>query len=328
MTEPPRGPLWSAQLAPTPPTPVAALGAIERAAAAQPTDRTLWHAALVALLRGRVGDDDIGAAAAMGTARPLAVAVVTPYHREDLAVLRRCHESVLAQTYPCRHVMVADGDPRPEIDGWGVEHVKLERGHADFGDTPRAAGGERALAAGCGAIAYLDADNTFRRHHVESLVHRWQATGAPVVFSGRTMHFPDGRLVPAIDPEDGRSHIDTNCLFIAGEALAMASAWVAYPRPLSIIGDRMVVRMLQARGLVLECTGALTARYTAHYAHLYEGMRLPVPADAREILDFGPAADYYRGLSADTRRALDAQLGFPLGAFLREFVRRYGIELD
>jgi len=48
----------------------------------------------------------------MAGARPLTVAVVAPYHSEDLAMLRRCHQSVLAQTYPCRHIMVADGLPR------------------------------------------------------------------------------------------------------------------------------------------------------------------------------------------------------------------------
>jgi hypothetical protein len=48
----------------------------------------------------------------MAGARPLTVAVVTPHHSEDLALLRRCHQSVLAQTYPCRHIMVADGLPR------------------------------------------------------------------------------------------------------------------------------------------------------------------------------------------------------------------------
>jgi hypothetical protein len=328
MTGPKPDPVRSARYALTPPTPAAALREIERTAAATPGDTTPWNAARVALLRGRVTDDDIGAAAAMGTARPLAVAVVTPYCREDLATLRRCHESVLAQTYPCRHVMVADGHPRPEIDGWDVLHVRLERAHADYGDTPRASGGERALAAGCDAIAYLDADNSYRTHHVESLVHRRQATGAPVVFTGRTVHFPDGRMLPGVDPEDGRTHIDTNCLFLAGDALAMAAAWRAYPRPLAVIGDRLLVRMLQARGFAFACTGALTVRYTAHYAHLYQALKLPVPADARPALDLTPAADHYRGLSAEGREALDSALGFPVGTLLRSLLEGSGIELE
>jgi hypothetical protein len=37
----------------------------------------------------------------------LRVTVVTPYYIEALDVLRRCHQSVAQQSYPCRHVMVA-----------------------------------------------------------------------------------------------------------------------------------------------------------------------------------------------------------------------------
>src|SRR5271169_5603963 len=118
----------------------AVLGELEMAAAATPWDARIWNAALTELRQGRVTDNDVGASATMGGARPVAVAVVTAYCREDVAVLRRCHQSVLAQTYPCRHIMVADGFPRQEIDTWNVEHVRLERAYADTGDTPRAMG--------------------------------------------------------------------------------------------------------------------------------------------------------------------------------------------
>jgi len=298
------------------PTPRFALGEIERAAAATPDRSELWQAAIVALQRGRVDDDDVGAAATLGSARPLAVAVVTPYCNEDVAELRRCHESVLAQTYPCRHVMVADGNPRREIDGWDVDHVRLDTNHADFGDTPRARGGERAVALGLDAVAYLDADNSFRTHHVESLVHRHMATGMPVVFSGRTMHFPDGRLVPVVDPEDGRTHIDTSCLLLAKAALPMVSAWLAYPRPYAVIDDRMFVRMLKGRGLGFACTGAVTLRYTVHFAALYAARNLPVPPDARPPLDLAPLARFHAALSPDDRRRLDLAVGFPVGELL------------
>ena len=332
MTRPTEGKaIWSAEHAlpqPVARPPREVLRDLERAAAARPWETRNWSAALAELLRGAVADDDIGAGASTAGANPLAVAVVTPYHGEDPAVLRRCHQSVLAQTYPCRHIMVADGLPRDEIDGWNVEHLRLERPHADYGDTPRAAGGERARALGYDAIAYLDADNAFRSHHVESLVSRRVATGAAVIFSGRTLHFPDGRMLPSVDPEDGRAHIDTSCLFLAGEARAMASAWVAYPRPLAMIGDRMVVQMLQARKLPFACTGALTVRYTVNFAHVYRAQSLPVPQDARPDFDIAPVAAYCRSLSPEQRQRLDATLGFPAAAFLRDYVRFWGAAVD
>ena len=42
----------------------------------------------------------------------------------------------------------------------------------------------------------------------------------------------------------------------------MASVWSVYPRPLSLIDDRLVGRILHARGMRFACTGALTTRYT------------------------------------------------------------------
>jgi len=51
------------------------------------------------------------------------VAVITPYCGEPIEFLQQCHDSVAAQTHPCLHVMVADGQPLVEIDDWDVDHV-------------------------------------------------------------------------------------------------------------------------------------------------------------------------------------------------------------
>ena len=149
---------------------------------------------LEAIVRGEVGDGDIGARELPAAARALRVAVVTPYYREDLAVLQRCHASVVAQTIPARHVMVADGFPRDAIDAWDVLHLRLDRGHADFGDTPRSRGGQAAANAGFDAVAYVDADNVLRPRHLESLLATQLATGAAVCRSGRTLRTPTGGL--------------------------------------------------------------------------------------------------------------------------------------
>ncbi len=309
------------------PPPAASLHALEAAAAAAPQRAALWQAALDRLRCGSATDNDVGAGWSMHGERPLAVAVITPYSREDVALLRRCHESVRAQSYSCRHFMVADGAARAELDAWDVEHLKLDRSHADFGDTPRAVGGEAAVGRGFGAVAYLDADNTWRRHHVESLVWRWRDAGVPVVVSGRTLHFPDGSLLPEVNPDDAHEHVDTNCLFLTGAALAMVSAWREYPRRLSQIDDRMIWRMLRGRGHAFAVTGALTARYTVNERYFYRALGLPVPGDARPDFDPAPLADWYRALDARTRAELETKLGFPVDAFLREFFAGWGIAL-
>lgn len=302
------------------------LASLEAAAAAAPQDAAAWREAFALLRHGTANDSACGEAAAqsLGSARPLRVAVVTPYFRESPDVLRRCHDSVRAQSYPCRHILVSDGFPQSVIDTWDVEHVLLDAPAADYGDTPRALGGARAAELGFEAIAWLDADNTFRPHHVGSLVARHSATRAPVVFSGRTLHFPDGRLVPALDPADGRAHIDTSCMMFAGDIASMAAVWLAYPRPLALIDDRLVGRILHARGLRFACTGALTARYTVNFAYLYESLGLPIPADARPEFDVGPAVRYLVSLDAAAWSELESTLGAPAVAFLKGLVAHHG----
>ncbi|MDP9413866.1 MAG: hypothetical protein M3Q08_07205 [Pseudomonadota bacterium] len=70
------------------------------------------------------------------------VAVVTPYYREPLETLERCHESVRRQPHSCTHFMVADGHPRAEVNSWpDVQHFALPVSHGDYGNTPRSIGG-------------------------------------------------------------------------------------------------------------------------------------------------------------------------------------------
>jgi hypothetical protein len=308
-------------------SPAAMLALLERRLARVPNDPANWRAALQLLASGDVDDGAVAASAGADGTASLKVAVVTAYFREDLATLLRCHASVAAQTYPCRHIMVADGYARDEINTWPVEHVRLSHPSADYGDTPRAKGGDAAIASGCDAIAYLDADNTFRPHHVESLVARRQATGAPWCRTGRTLLLPDGRFLPVLHPDDSLGHVDTNCMLISGDVLAMRSAWSAVPRILSAIGDRVVVRMLRARGFAPAHTGALTVRYTVNEARFYQALGLAPPPTARAPIALDPIAAWYRGLGDVEREALDTTLGYPLADLLRPMMSSRGIAL-
>ena len=55
------------------------------------------------------------------------VAVLTPYFKESSEVLDQCHRSVMEQSVPADHVLVADGAARQELDTWTVNHVILPK---------------------------------------------------------------------------------------------------------------------------------------------------------------------------------------------------------
>lgn len=296
----------------------AALALLESVAALDPANERVWQAILASIVRGDFRDDEIGIREVPVAARGLRVAVITPYFREDLAELRRCHASVQSQTLDVRHIMVADGLPRAELDAWDVMHVKLERGHADYGDTPRAIGGALAAEEGFDAVAYLDADNALRPRHIESLISTHLATAASVCYSGRTLELPGGRQVPVRLPDDAQGHIDTSCLLLVRPAFQMLDFWKRYPRQLSVVGDRVFVRALRARGFKVSCSGALTTRYTIRDPAIFAAMRAPVVAGVRAPIEFGPLFLWFSSLGIDAQAGLDALLGFAVRDLLRE----------
>src|SRR5690348_4286605 len=97
-------------------------------------------------------------------------AVVTPYYKEERWLLERCMNSVRTQSLPADHFLVADGFPQDWLDHEPVRHIRLDRNHRDFGNTPRGIGALVAIGEGYDGIALLDADNWFESHHIEECV--------------------------------------------------------------------------------------------------------------------------------------------------------------
>jgi hypothetical protein len=176
------------------------------------------------------------------------VAVVTPYCKEDLQTLRRCHDSVLAQSHPCRHVMIADGRPDAAVDAWDVEHLRLPRAHADTGDTARAIGALHAIGLGVEAVAFLDADNWYRADHVARLVALHRETGAAFLSSGRLLRRLDGSVMGVCPNTDPERFVDTSCMMFTREAFDVIATWVLMPAYAHVIGDRVVLHEVKARG--------------------------------------------------------------------------------
>ncbi len=210
------------------------------------------------------------------------VAVITPYYREPLDVLRACHESVARQTHPCRHYMVADGYPVPVISTWPVEHLQLPRPHNDVGNAARCIGAMAAAGDGVDAVAFLDADNWYHDDHVESLVALHQRTGALVCTSGRNIHRADGSvLIAGGETGDGETHTDTSCLWIHRRAFEVLSLWTAMPPALGAIGDRVIWAAIMARKIPRAHSGRSTMAYRSQYAAHYIACGETPPENAK-----------------------------------------------
>ena len=154
------------------------------------------------------------------------VAVITPYYKEPLALLEQCHQSVLAQTEPCLHVLVADGHPRKGINRWDADHVRLPRSHGDIGSTPRLIGCYHAIGLGVEAVAFLDADNWYGPDHIAAAITAMDQTDAAFVSTGRTLCRLDGSVMGLCPLSHPDRFIDTNAMLFGRAAFPLLQQWV------------------------------------------------------------------------------------------------------
>lgn len=209
----------------------------------------------------------------------LKVAVVTPYYQESQDWLIRCHESVANQSYPCTHIMVADGYPNDLVTRWDVLHIPLPRRHKDYGDTPRAIGSLSAISLGFDAIAYLDADNWYYPDHITSLVELHQKTGAAVCSSARHFYRTDGSLVGLCLNCDGKTFVDTSCLLLSQTAFSIVPMWTLMPNYAHAIDDRVMWYYITQAGLSCAHTGKPTVAYRMGNHGFYRSFGEEPPPD-------------------------------------------------
>ena len=221
----------------------------------------------------------------------LRVAVITPYHAEPLEMLRQAHDSVLAQTHPCVHVMVADGLPRREVDDWDALHIVLDRSHGPFGCFPRLVGAERAVAEGFDLIALLDADNWLRPDHVERLVALQAATGADFLTCGRILCRLDGSVMAPCPLTDPERFVDTSCLAYARGAFPLLPYWTQMPGYAQAICDRCVLQHAIASGVSRAHSPEPTVFYRCGKAGIYRLLGEPVPPGVSPPPDYRSAFD-------------------------------------
>jgi glycosyltransferase involved in cell wall biosynthesis len=229
------------------------------------------------------------------------VAVVTPYFKEPRAWIERCIASVKAQTWAdCDHLLVADGHPQGWIDGVGVRHLKLDKAHGDYGNTPRSIGGQLAIAEHYDAIVFLDADNWFEPDHIELCLETAARTGADVVTADRRFMREDGSVLPYRFGEDvSGAHVDSNCYLLMFGAFHTIPRWLMMPRPMAIWGDRFYLSSLREEGLTLARTGAATVNYLCTWADVYRVVGETPPAFAKQGLPTQRLFDWVQRLEPD-----------------------------
>jgi hypothetical protein len=224
-------------------------------------------------------------------------------------VLERCIASVAAQSVAVDHLLVADGHPQDFIDTLDVRHLRLDREHGDFGNTPRAAGMLLGIAEGYDAIGLLDADNWFDPDHVQACLSA--AIDCDYVAARRRFVRPSGELLLiAEDPPD--RHVDTSCYLFLPESYSILPVWGLMPRPLSPICDRVFHAAARARGLRRATTDHATVNFTVTVRHFYTMLGETPPPEAKDGADFAAIRRWHDALDAAGRTRLQALLGFTL----------------
>jgi hypothetical protein len=214
-------------------------------------------------------------------------AVITPYYKESIEILERCHFSCIEQegNWMLRHVMVADGHPRKEVEGWDVDHITLPYGHGDNGNTPRCIGAISAINQGYWPILFLDADNWFKPWHLNTVAALKESNpNADVLAMGRECVLPDGTLIPGVPEEDlNHQHIDTSCYVFYPTAFRVLSLWGMMPTYLGPVCDRVIREALKHHNLVVAGTHIPSVVFTTHYSWGYQSLNRPIPNDVHDI---------------------------------------------
>ncbi|MFM2357870.1 MAG: hypothetical protein RJA61_607 [Candidatus Parcubacteria bacterium] len=223
------------------------------------------------------------------------VAVITPYYKESIEIVERCHKSVLSQTHSVTHILVADGFPNDVVQAWNTQHIILPVSHGDYGDTPRLIGSLSAVAQGFDAICFLDADCWFESGHIESLVSLMQKEKVDIVTATRVLRRSDGSVLGICAESNGTDFNDTNCYLISKKAYGVLPFWTLKDKKFSIIGDRIFWSEILKKGYSKVHSKKPTVNYTTLFAHHYILQGEEPPLDSKiitSVLDNGVYKSY------------------------------------
>lgn len=222
-------------------------------------------------------------------------AIVTPYFKEERQIIERCIRSVQAQRLPAEHILVADGRPQDWIDGAPVRHVKLDRNHADFGNTPRGIGAMLAIVEGYEGVGLLDADNWLEENHTARCMEAArQNENCDYVIARRNMCRTDGSVID-VEDEPVSVHVDTNCFFLLPGSYHVMPYFALMPAELASICDRVFYTALKSRNLKAAVLQEKTVNYLCLWKEVYRDANEISPQDANRNIDFKRISDWLNG---------------------------------
>jgi hypothetical protein len=257
-----------------------------------------------------------GAVTTARPAREVRFAFVTPYYQEKHHYLERCIASVKRQTIPADHIVVADGFPQDWIDQTSVRHLRLDRVHQDYGNTPRAIGGLIAVAEGYEGIGLLDADCWLESDHLELCLEQAKRVGLQrcgFVAAARTLRRLDESIIDVAD-EPGTKHVDTSCFLLMPPSFEALSVWALMPREVSAVCDRVFYLALRSRNLIPAISSKKTVNFTYTYAPLYRSLGEIPPEPVKENPDHTAIAAWIDGLPRNRLEMLNRRIGADLRA--------------
>lgn len=212
--------------------------------------------------------------------------VITAYYKEDQHLLERCISSVKMQTVTVDHLLIADGFPQDWISELGTRHLKLDRAHGDYGNTPRGVGAVLAVAEGYDGFCFCDADNWLEPGHIAACLDAAGQIGenCDYVIARRFLRRPDESIM-SIKDEPIEVHVDTNCFFFLPGSYHAVHFFAGMPRELAGIGDRLFYTALRARQLTTAAVAEATVNYHCLWAPIYEAANEVPPAGAKPHID-------------------------------------------
>jgi len=246
-------------------------------------------------------------------------AVVTPYHKEERFFLERCLDSVKAQTVTADHIVVSDGYPQEWLSDQAVRHIKLDRSHGDYGNTPRGIGALLAIGEEYDAILFLDADNWIAPTHIETCLNIAKQRFGDVelcdyVIARRSFMRPDETMMP-LDEE--QNHVDTNCFFFLRGSFHLLPFWATMPKAVSAICDRVFLGIIRQNELNWVVCPEPTVFYHCTWAPPYRDIGEEPPAGAKERVDVGKIAASF-GAWSDRKKIIASRLTGGLRLFPRQ----------
>jgi len=249
-------------------------------------------------------------------------AIVTPYHKEEKWLLERCIRSVKAQTTKADHFMIADGYPQGWIDSEPVRHIKLDREHRDYGNTPRTIGALLAVSEGYDGIGLLDADNWLEADHISTCVATsLRSENCDYVIAKRNLCRPDGSIID-IDYDGNPMLVDTSCFFFLPGSYHAIPHFGLVPIVLAPMCDRIFYSALKAKNLDAETADRKTVNYHCLWKGPYIRVGEPPPPHPRPALDFAGMKKWLASRSPREMDIIHRRIGFRLNIRRVEDIRR------